>query len=100
MRSVLVVLMLGLAGASVSVRADQDDQDRALEAVTRGEILPLSTILARLQAVDRGQVLEVELENEHGRWIYEVTTLAADGVVRKRVLDARAGALLPPSEDD
>ncbi|MGD9510904.1 MAG: PepSY domain-containing protein [Geminicoccaceae bacterium] len=92
--------MLGLVGASAAVRADQDDQDRALEAVRRGEILPLSTILGRLRTIDQGQMLEVELEHERGRWIYEVKTLSADGVVRKRVLDARTGALLSPHEDD
>ena len=100
MRSLLVVLMLGLVGAAVGVRADQDDQDRALEAVRRGEILPLSTILGRLRAVDQGQMLEVELESEHGRWIYEVKTLSAHGVVRERVLDARTGDLLSPHQDD
>ena len=45
-------------------------------------------------------MLEVELENEHGRWIYEVTTLADNGVVSKRLLDARTGTLLPLDQDD
>ena len=62
--------------------------------------MPLSTILGRLRVVDQGQMLEVELESEHGRWIYEVKTLSADGVVRERVLDARTGALLSPHQDD
>ena len=100
MRSVLLVLILALAPAFAGARADEDSQDRALDAVRRGEILPLSVILDRLRETDAGQVLEVELENEHDRWIYEVTTLAPNGVVSKRLLDASTGLLLPPSEDD
>ena len=95
-----VILLPILMAGSVAASADEDSHDRALEAVARGEILPLSTILDRLHQTDRGQVLEVELENEHGRWIYEVKTLAADGVVGKRLLDARTGALLPRDKND
>ena len=100
MRSVLLVLILVLAPAFAGAHADEDSQDRALDAVRRGEILPLSVILDRLREADGGQVLEVELENEHDRWIYEVTTLAPNGVVSKRLLDASTGLLLPPNEDD
>ena len=95
-----VILIPILMAGSVAASADEDSHDRALEAVARGEILPLSTILDRLHQTDRGQVLEVELENEHGRWIYEVTTLADNGVVSKRLLDARTGTLLPLDQDD
>ena len=63
MRSVLLVLILALAPAFAGARADEDSQDRALDAVRRGEILPLSVILDRLRETDAGQVLEVELEN-------------------------------------
>jgi uncharacterized membrane protein YkoI len=100
MRSLFLVLLLILAWGSVGARADEDSHDRALEAVAREEILPLSTILDRLRQTDRGQVLEVELEIENDRWIYEVKTLAANGVVSQRLLDARTGALLPPDQDD
>lgn len=96
----LAVLLLTFVGTPIGARADEDSHDRALEAVARGEILSLSTILDRLRETDRGQVLEVELENEHDRWIYEVKTLAANGLVTKRLLDARTGALLPLDQED
>lgn len=100
MRSLPLILILILAWGSGGARAEEDSHDRALEAVGRGEILPLSTILDRLRQTDQGQVIEVELEIERDRWLYEVKTLAANGVVSKRLLDARTGALLPPDLDD
>lgn len=99
MRSHLFALALIVATGHAS--ADEDSHDRALGAVGRGEILPLSVILDRLHATDRGQVLGVELEDEGGRWVYEVRTLAADGTIREHVLDAATGRPLPdePSGD-
>lgn len=70
------------------------DHDEAREALEHGEALPLSRILPlALQAVP-GEVLEVELEREHGRLAYEIEILARSGRVRKVTLDARTGAVL------
>ncbi len=41
-----------------------------------------------------GEVLEVELEREHGGLVYEIDILAQDGRVRTLIFDARTGALL------
>ena len=45
-----------------------------------------------------GQVLEVELEQEDGRWVYEVKLLQAGGRLMKLELDAGTGAVLKRSE--
>ena len=51
-------------------------------------MLPLPTLLERLQRTHPGQVLELELERDDGRWIYEVKLLQADGQLLKLELDA------------
>lgn len=70
------------------------DHDEALEAYEHGEALPLSQILPLALRAVPGEVLEVELEREHGRIVYEIEILARSGRVRKVTLDARTGAVL------
>lgn len=86
------LLALGLAFLAPA-RAD-DDHERARAALQAGEVLPLATVLERLQRSHPGQVLEVELEREHGRWIYEIKLLQADGRLLKLAVDARSAELL------
>ncbi len=70
------------------------DHERARAAVQSGQALPLATLLQRLQRSHPGQVLEVELEREHGRWVYEITLLQPGGRLLKLELDAATGAVL------
>lgn len=70
------------------------DHDRARRAMEEGRILPLRDILARAEAEYPGQLIEAELEDEHGALVYEIKMLSADGRVRKLLYDARSGALI------
>ena len=63
-------------------------------ALESGEILPLQTIIAQLEQVYPGQILEVELERDDGLWIYEIKLVRANGVLIKIELDASDGRLL------
>jgi len=74
--------------------SDKADQDRALQAVQSGEILPLRTVLERLEKELPGQVLEVELERQQAQWVYEVKLLQRDGRRVKLLLDARDASIL------
>ena len=76
------------------------DHDEAREAVERGEALPLSEILAIVRRVEPGEVIEVELERDHGRLEYEIEVLTPRGRVRKVTLDARTGAILENEDED
>lgn len=89
--------LLGLAGLLPALPASahgDDDHERARAALRAGEVLPLVTLLERLQRSHPGRVLEVELERDDGRWVYEVKLLRADGQLLKLALDARNGDLL------
>lgn len=63
-------------------------QQEAFAAMQRGEILPLTKILAIAQSKVPGEVVEVEFK---GGPVYEVKLLTASGRLREVVLDARNG---------
>lgn len=96
-RTAATALVLAAAMAATGVRASSDsdsDHDRARDAVQAGQVLPLKTVLERLEREHPGQVLEVELERDDGRWIYEVKLLQSGGRLVKFELDARNGEVL------
>ena len=71
-----------------------NDHNRARAAVQSGQILPLKAVLERLERDHPGQVLEIELDEEKGRWVYEVRLLQADGKLVKLELDAATADVL------
>lgn len=75
------------------------DHDEAREAYEQGEALSLAQILPLALRAVPGEVLEVEIEREHGRLVYEIEILARSGRVRKVTLDARTGALLEVEDE-
>ena len=85
-----------LVGCHVApaLASDREDHERARRAMTTGQVLPLRTVLERLDREHPGQVLEVELEQDDGQWIYEIKLLQTDGQLVKIKLDARTAALL------
>lgn len=84
-----------------ALASGRDDHDRARQAVQAGQVLPLPAVLERLQREVPGQVLEVELEQERDRWIYEIKLLTPAGQLTKVKLDARTAEVLRiQSRDD
>lgn len=91
----LAVLALALPLLTPAARADdRRDHERARAAVQAGLVLPLPALLERVQRQAPGQVLEVELEQEDGRWIYELKLLQPGGQLVKLEIDAATGKLL------
>ncbi len=81
------------------VQAD-DDYIEARRLFESGEILPLEAILEKVRQVFPGRVLEVELENEDRKVVYEMEILGDDGVIREVYVDAKSGEILSAKEDD
>ncbi|CAH0317582.1 hypothetical protein SRABI89_05122 [Pseudomonas koreensis] len=83
-----------------TARARDLDQDEALALRRDGVILPLEQVLQ--QAMDRypgAKLLEVELEEKHDVYIYEVELLTVEGVARELHLKADTGELVKDKED-
>ena len=87
----LAVLLSLIAGPAL---ADRDDHDRARRALEAGEVLPLSEILAAVEAAQPGRVIEVELERDDGRWVYELELVAPDGRLVEIEIDAATADIL------
>ena len=88
--------------ASVVVGGDDKDareHDAIRGALQRGEVLPLAKILTIAQEKVPGDVIEVELETEHGVLLYEIKVLTQSGRVREVKIDARTGSVLKVEDD-
>jgi len=90
----LLFLLLGSLTLSPALPAEDRDHDRARQALEAGEILPLRTIIEKLERDYPGQILEVELDHEDEQWIYEIKLLRDSGGLVKLKLDAGNGTLL------
>ncbi|CAN7463769.1 PepSY domain-containing protein [Rhizobacter sp. LjRoot28] len=103
-RGIAFVLLAATFGAHADDRRaashDDRDHDRARAAVQAGEVLPWPTVFDRLQRTHPGQVLDLELEREDGRWIYEVRLLQADGRLLKLEVDARTADIIQVRHKD
>ncbi|MGL1834316.1 PepSY domain-containing protein [Rhodocyclaceae bacterium SMB388] len=92
----VLALVAALVGAmpAVGVAGDRDDHERARRALEAGEVLPLGTVLARVERDFPGQVIEVELERDDGMWLYEVKLIRSGGALVELEIDARNGDVL------
>lgn len=88
------VMVLILAVALPIHAADSGDHDRARQALEAGEILPLKTVLERVGREVPGQVMEVELERKHDRWIYEIKLLRPGGSLVKLLVNASDATII------
>jgi uncharacterized membrane protein YkoI len=87
-----IMLVLSVMGASYA--ADNADHERARQAAEAGDVLPLRTILDRVEREYPGQVMEVELDREKGEWVYEIKLLRKGGILMKLKIQARDGIIL------
>lgn len=91
----IVIIVTSLA------QARDLDQDEALSLRQKGVIQPLEQFVE--QALSRypgSKLLEAELEEKHGIYVYEVELLTREGVVRELKFDASNSHLLSDKEDD
>jgi len=93
--SLLVAMTAMDALARDPSRHDREhDHDRARQALEAGEVLPLRTILERVEREYPGRTLEVELESDHGQWLYEIKLLRPGGDLIRLKVDAADGRIL------
>lgn len=91
-------LLSGLALCTLAVPAgglcadvDHREAQRLRES---GQILPLETIIQRARALHPGKLLDIELEREDGRYVYELELVDERGMVWELEYDAATGTLL------
>ena len=79
-------------------RERREEQDIAREAFRRGEVLPITRILAVVAQRVPGEVVEVKLETRRTLH-YQVKVLTQAGVVREVHVDARSGTITREEDD-
>jgi uncharacterized membrane protein YkoI len=89
-----VAFLLVLTLVAAPALADRDDHDRARQALDAGEILPLAEILSAVEAARPGRVIELDLERDDGRWIYELELVSPEGLVYEGEIEAATGTVL------
>ncbi|MDY6981361.1 MAG: PepSY domain-containing protein [Pseudomonadota bacterium] len=84
-----------------SARADDKlDYREARELRQQGKILSLQEILQQVEKDYPGQVIETELEREHGSYIYELEILTDNDRVIELEVDAASGKILKTEEEE
>lgn len=94
LKQLTLTCLLGAALLALPAAGRDDDHDRAREALKAGQVMPLRTLLERLERKYPGQVLDIEIEEEDGRLVYEVKLLQNDGRLIKLALDAKTATVL------
>ena len=90
------VLVMAFSGVSLG----ESDHQVSRRLMEEGEILSLQKILDQVENERTGRVLEVELEYEGGRYIYEIELLSDEGRVWEYKLDAATGEVLERELED
>ena len=101
-RTILAALTAAaLVTGAAAARANGDhDHDRVRAARDAGRALPLVDLLARVQTEYPGaEVLEVKIEEEHGRLVYEIKLLRPGGRLAELYYDAATGQPVAESRD-
>jgi uncharacterized membrane protein YkoI len=107
-RRTFLAALAGLLAYPHSGRADdgdgrdsegEDDHDEIRRALRAGLVRPLSEIAASVRDRVGGEVIDVQVEREGGRYIYELKVLQDSGRLREVYVDAGTGKILT-SEDN
>jgi hypothetical protein len=103
--------MIALAGASPAASdaillppgvelEDGIDPDSVLRAVQREEILPLDRVLGIVRAKGRGEIIQIQLDLDGGRLIYDFDVLSPEGRLYAVAIDAVTGRILDVELED
>jgi uncharacterized membrane protein YkoI len=98
-RGMMLGLMLAAMPAAGSAALASDrahgrhDHDEARLAVQRGEIRPLAELLALVRDKLPGEITGVEIEREHGRWMYEFLVVDKGGRLFEVYVDPQSGEI-------
>ena len=79
---------------------DGIDADAVLRAVQQDELMPLDRVLDILRAERQGEVVEIELDVDDGRVIYDFDVLTPEGRLYAVAIDAVTGQVVEIELED
>ncbi|AVP56367.1 PepSY domain-containing protein [Pulveribacter suum] len=92
-RPAALLLACAVAGAAPALAGD-GDHEHARRALERQEVLPLRSVLDKVEREQQGQVLKIEFGRDEGRYLYKIRLLQPDGRMAKLKVDAVDGRVL------
>jgi uncharacterized membrane protein YkoI len=78
--------------------AGEKSHDAVRQAVERGEIQSLSSILTAVREKLPGEVTAIEVEKKKDRWIYEFRVVDKNGRLFEVYVDARSAEIIQTKE--
>lgn len=93
--AIAATLLLSTGAANADSRIRQTEVRQLRES---GKILAMEDILARVQKIQPGQVVEIELDREKDGYVYEVKLIDDKDTIHKLELDAGTGDVLRRKE--
>ena len=82
---------VGTASGSASSGSDYDS---ARDAVRNGQIMPLKSMLKKIDSDRYGRIIDIRLSRSLSRDIYQLKLRDDNGVIRTLRVDARSGVLI------
>lgn len=98
----VAVLLTPLAAASDTDENpdDSSQQDQARDAVRKGLVRPLEDVLALVRKTVKGDIVEIEFDDDEGRYVYEIEYVDPSGHLMEIKVDARTLAVISIGEED
>ena len=95
-----LALVAGMTNSMALWASDTDvPSDQVLQWVKAGKVLPFKLLMQRYKDRLKGRLLDLEVEHEDGRIIYELEIMRADSVVYEIKIDAETGEWLEEEVD-
>ena len=97
----LALLFTVSAAPPVGAGIDDDAQEHeeARQALEQGLIRPLEEVIAEARKHVQGDLIEIELERENGRYIYELEFIQPTGQIIEIQVDAKTMAIVEENTD-
>ena len=76
------------------------DIDEIRDLRRSGQLVTLESLIVQVRNDYPGEILEIELDDEDGRYIYEVEVIGEDGSEIELEIDAGTGEVLETDIDD
>lgn len=95
----LPFIALAVPGGDTGMLLAKLDAEEARQLKQTGKIMPLEQLIVRVQKDYPGQIIEIELDEDKDRFVYDIEIVGEEGVVIELKLDAATGEVLKYEKD-
>ncbi len=98
-RLIAYSILFSVLLSTIELNAD-DDHDEVYRLRKNKEILPLEVLFERINLPPGSRLLEVELEHEDGRLLYEIEYVIPSGMIEELLVDPHTGEVIGRKLED